>query len=221
MGYDGYRLKSKPLVIEDATLQLQGLEVISAMGDQVEPADVVAEVNKITGTNLKISENAPDLGEKLRQQKQQQMLATIAGAGAQHAQNGAIKPINPQPRSPTGIPIPGSPTPAGGQPGQVKPKPIPNVMGGSGAPLQLTSQKDDEPNAIPRLALRAMKALRKRDLGELALTLPIIGGLDHDDRQEFDGYLAELAFIDPSYDPAGLAELATCTMAVMAGHHAH
>ena len=61
MGYDGYRLKSKPLVIEDATLQLQGLEVISAMGDQVEPADVVAEVNKITGTNLKVSDDAPTL----------------------------------------------------------------------------------------------------------------------------------------------------------------
>ena len=26
MGYDGYRLRSKPLVIEDATLKLQGLE---------------------------------------------------------------------------------------------------------------------------------------------------------------------------------------------------
>jgi LAGLIDADG-like domain len=222
MGYDGYRLKSKPLVIEDATLRLQGLEVISAMGDQVEPADVVAEVSKITGTNLKVSRNAPDLKDRLDQQKQAQTQAITAGdrKGAT-GQHGAVKPINPQPKSPTGLPIPGSPTPVGGQPGQVKPKPIPNVMGGNGAPVQITSRKGDEPIAIPDLALRSMKALRKRDLGELALTLPIINRLDQDERQAFDGYLAELAFIDPSYDPAGLAELAACTMTVMAGHHAH
>jgi capsid portal protein len=36
MGYEGYKMRSKKLVIEDATLKLQGMEVIQAMGDQVE-----------------------------------------------------------------------------------------------------------------------------------------------------------------------------------------
>src|SRR5271165_2910604 len=181
MGYDGYRLRSKPLVIEDATLKLQGLEVIQAMGDQVEPSDLVQEVNKITGTNLKVSDDAPTLGDKLDQQKQEMMLQhqtnmVAAQNGMQQQNSASIKAINPAPKSPTGLPMPGSPTPTGGNPGAVKPKPVPNVMGGNGTPVASPSRKDDEPSAenfsrvtetfitIPEFAMRAMKALRKRDL---------------------------------------------------------
>ena len=47
LGFQGYRQRSHPLVIEDPTLKLQGLEVIQGMDDQVEPADLVEEVNEI------------------------------------------------------------------------------------------------------------------------------------------------------------------------------
>ena len=239
MGYDGYKLRSKPLVIEDATLKLQGLEVIQAMGDQVEPADLVEAINKITGTNLKVSDDAPTLGDKIQQAKQQQMVENQTAQMA--AQSGAaangmtsIKSINPSPKSPTGLPLPGSPTPTGGNPGAVKPKPVPNVMGGNGTPVQSPSRKEDEPSAenfsrmtetfitIPEFAMRAMKAMRKRDFGELAWALPIISSFESGEREQFDAAVADLSFIDTSYDPAGLAELAACTMDVMAGHmHAH
>src|SRR5271166_3898185 len=182
MGYDGYRLRSKPLVIEDATLKLQGLEVIQAMGDQVEPSDLVQEVNKITGTNLKVSEDAPSLGDKIAQQKQQLMVQNQTNQMA--AQNGAaaggmasVKAINPAPKSPLGLPLPGSPTPTGGNPGAVKPKPIPNAMGGNGTPVQSPARKEDE-ITVPEFAMRAMKAMRKRDFGELAWALPIMSSLD-------------------------------------------
>ena len=239
MGYDGYKLRSKPLVIEDATLKLQGLEVIQAMGDQVEPSDLVKAVNDITGTTLQVSDDAPSLGDKIQQQKQQQMVqnqATLMGAQAVAAAGGmaSVKAINPAPKSPLGLPLPGSPTPTGGNPGAVKPKPVPNVMGGNGAPVASPSRKEDEPSAenfsrvtetfitIPEFAMRAMKAMRKRDLGELAWALPIIQTFDPDERQQFDAAVSDLSFIDTSYDPAGLAELAACTMEVMGGHsHAH
>ena len=207
MGYDGYRLRSKPLVIEDATLQLQG---ISAMGDQVEPADVVKEVNKITGTNLKVSDQAPTLGVKLQQQQQQIMMnhqlgLAQAGAASMNNASGPVKPINPSPKSPIGPPMIGGPTPLGGNPGAPRPRPVPNVMGGAGKPMGMGGgmQKSDEPIVIPDLAIRAMTALRKRDLGELLMVLPIIGGLDDGQRLEHDAYTTQLTFIDPSYDPMG------------------
>ena len=107
-------------------------------------------------------------------------------------------------------------------------------MGGNGAPVASPSRKEDEPSAenfsrvtetfitIPEFAMRAMKAMRKRDLGELAWALPIISSFESREREAFDAAVADLSFIDTSYDPAGLAELAACTMEVMGGHmHAH
>ena len=55
LGYAGYKMRSNALVIEDATLKLQGLEVIQGMGNQVEPADIVDAVNDIAGLHLKVS----------------------------------------------------------------------------------------------------------------------------------------------------------------------
>lgn len=225
MGYEGYKMRSKKLVIEDATLKLQGMEVIMAMGDQVEPGDVVKAVNDITGTTLKVSDNAPDLAAKQQQQVQQTMMQhqigmAQANAGAGAANKGAIKPINPQPKSPTGLPVPGSIRANGGNPGAIKPKQLPGVMGGAGTPVAAPTRKTDM--TIPEFAMHAVKALRKRDLIELAWVLPIIGGLDEDSRAQFDAATADLAFVDTTYDPAGLAALASATMDVMAGcGHSH
>ena len=52
--------------------------------------------------------------------------------------------------------------------------------------------------------MRAMKAMRKRDFGELAWALPIIQHLrEPRARAQFDAAVADLSFIDTSYDPAG------------------
>ena len=225
MGYDGYRLRSRPLVIEDATLKLQGIEVVMGMGDQVEPGDVVTEVNNITGTKLKVSDAAPDLATKLRQQQVVAMGGQpgVGGPTGQAAPgpmaggtNQPIKPINPQPKSPTGLPTPGSPTRLGGQPGQIKPKQVPTAMGGNQTtPLGMAARKSDDVQDLALKAVSALKALRKRDFSELAAILPTINALDHVSRETFETYVADLSFIDTSFDPVGLAALASATMDVL------
>ncbi|MEJ6846735.1 phage portal protein [Sinorhizobium fredii] len=61
MGYPDYRMVSKPLVIEDATLKLQGIEVALAT-NQVDLGDVIYEINEAAGTNIKISDKPRPLG---------------------------------------------------------------------------------------------------------------------------------------------------------------
>jgi len=70
LGFKGYRIRSNPLSIEDATLKLQALEVVEGMGDQVEPADIIDAINEVAGLHLKISDAAPDLATKLTQPAQ-------------------------------------------------------------------------------------------------------------------------------------------------------
>jgi hypothetical protein len=71
------------------------------------------------------------------------------------------------------------------------------------------------------IALKAMKALRKRDFGELAILLPIVASYDAEGQAKFNDALGELAFVDNSFDPAGLAELSAVTMEIMGCNHAH
>ena len=67
-----------------------------------------------------------------------------------------------------------------------------------------------------------MKALRKRDMEELAFSLSIVNSLDAAGRAQFNEVVGDLSFVDNSFDPQGLAELSACTLAVMSGHpHAH
>jgi PBSX family phage portal protein len=221
LGFAGYKMRSKPLVIEDATLKLQGLEVAVSLGDQVEPADVVEAINEVCGLHLKVSEAAPTLQDKLDQQK---AAAQALPPGATHTMDAAgnIKPINPSPITPQGAPLPGSPGKNDQQPGQVKPKPVPSVMGGQAQPVKApgAAKKADLPNGRD-LAHATMKALRKRDFAELAFNLQIVSTLDDVGRQTFSEFANELNFIDTSLDPSGLAELTSCTLAVLAGQHNH
>ena len=219
MGYDGYCMRSKPLVIEDATLKLQGLEVAISIGDQVEPADMVEAINQVCGLHLKVSEAAPSLKEKIDQQNKIEALPP----GATHTMDGQgnIKPINPAPVNPAGPPTPGAPGKNGQQPGKVKPKQVPTVAGNTqSTPVKAPTSKGDMPNGH-ELAIKTLTALRKRDFATLAFNLQIIQTLDDVGRQSFNEIVTGLNFVDPSLDPDGLAELSSCTLAVMAGQHHH
>jgi PBSX family phage portal protein len=202
MGFGDYRLRSKPTTIEDATLKLQGIEVAMST-NQVEMEDVIGALNEATGTNLKVS-------ERLKEQQ-------IAQQDAAHEQ--AMNPPEPpQGRvsvdeegnamhtSPIGVVTPLNPGPLGAK--------------GSGAPKRSQASKADGVT-VAELALKAMTALRKRDFGELAWSLQIINRLDDHGRQTFHDAVAALTFVDPSLDPEGLAELSSCTMAILAGRHDH
>ena len=217
MGYDGYKHRSKPLVIEDATLKLQGIEVIQTMADQVEPGDIVEAVNEVAGLHLKVSKNAPDLAAKLQAQ---QPPPTALNPNATHTMDaqGNVKPINPQPIDPSkggGI-VPGSPKPTGGGPGGVKKPQLKTPLGNKvqqpiGRAVKLDGMNGRE------LALQALKALRKRDLTELAHTLSIVNSFDTAGRAQFYDFASDLSFLDNTFDPAGLAELSAATMAAIAG----
>jgi PBSX family phage portal protein len=231
LGFQGYRQRSHPLVIEDPTLKLQGLEVIQGMANQVEPADLVEEVNLTCGLHLKVSDAAPDLQEQMDQQKQQQQMQTLAAMAGAQAGGAGVKAMSPQPKGPSMPTGPGGPTPSGGQPGALKPKKVPALVGmtgmggkpgsGNGTPVASPTSKSDTVD-VGSLAVRAMKALRKRDMEELAFSLSIVNSLDAAGRAQFNDVVGDLSFVDNSFDPQGLAELSACTLAVMSGHpHAH
>lgn len=56
LGFKDYKITSKPLVIEDVNLKLDGINVAVTTG-QVDMADVIYELNEATGLNLKLSDN--------------------------------------------------------------------------------------------------------------------------------------------------------------------
>ena len=208
------------------------------MGDQVEPADLVEAVNDITGTTLQVSDDAPTLGDKIAQQKQQQLVAnqaTLMGAqaGAAAGGMGAVRRSTRlrSPRPASRCPVRRrrqAATPARSSPSRCRPswaaRPRRSAPGAHGrrAERGKFSRVTETLITFQEFAMRAMKAMRKRDLGELAWALPIIQTFDPEARAQFDAAVSDLSFIDTSYDPIGLAELATCTMEVMGGHsHAH
>lgn len=55
MGFSDYMMVSNPLVIEDTTIKLQGIELGLSTG-AVEMGDVLYEINEAAGTNLKLKE---------------------------------------------------------------------------------------------------------------------------------------------------------------------
>jgi hypothetical protein len=216
MNYAEYHLKSKPLVIEDATLKLQGIEIVSQM-QQVEPADIVDAINQVVGTRMKVSDNAQDL--KAQQQPQ-------VPPGTTHTMDaqGNITPINPNPIDPAigGARPPSAPGINGQTPGKLPVPKVRTAMGNAGpSNPKGTATKSDLPATGTELAHTMLKALRKRDFVSLSKSLTGFNALDEDAQRRVMGATIDLQFLDPSLDPQGLAELSSCTLAVMAGHHNH
>lgn len=58
MGFKGYLMKSLPLVIKDATLRLQGIELAQTTM-QVDAVEVLNHINEAVGTNFKVSGTLP------------------------------------------------------------------------------------------------------------------------------------------------------------------
>jgi len=250
MGYDGYKMRSKPMVIEDATLKLQGVEV--AMGlQQVEPADIVAAINEIVGLKLKVSANAMDLGAQQAQQQQQQdqahqqaMAQAQGGGPATHTLNamGQIKPIKTSPTDPSTMEgaSPKGPGLTGSSVGALKAPPPPAMLGApapgkspgtpggkGGNPFSkggnaFAKSEDAVPGTGLELAHDMLLSLRKRDFVALTKSMSIFNSLDVHAQDRVAQATNDLFFLDPSLDPQGLAELSACTLAVMSGQpHSH
>lgn len=197
LGYEGYRMKSKPLVIEDATLKLQGIE--TAISTQaVDMEDVIGEINDATGTNLKYKEPpAPQ-------------------TGALDA-NGNPLPAVTQAATDQGAPAPSKlkEPGTGGSANAPQPPKVPGVN----APQKLQKSFSD---GVISLAFEAMGDLRRRDMVSLAKDLDLARGLEPNDQQSFRKACAELQFVNPDVDLDGLAALMGRTIGVMTcDHHTH
>lgn len=59
MGYSEYRMQSRPLSIEDATLKLQGIE-LGMQGGEFDAANVLDEINKTVGLRLKVGTDSTE-----------------------------------------------------------------------------------------------------------------------------------------------------------------
>ena len=129
--------------------------------------------------------------------------------------------MNPAPKGPSMPTGPGGPSPTGAQPGQLKPKQVPALVGTNMTNPTSPAKKADSGMAY-ETAVRAMNALRKRDMEELAFNLMTVASFDAPEYARYQEACAELQFLDNSFDPAGLAELSACTLAVMSGQpHDH
>jgi hypothetical protein len=52
LGFNDYKMVSKPLVIQDAAVKLQGIQLAQGTGN-VDPEDTIYEINEAAGTSLK------------------------------------------------------------------------------------------------------------------------------------------------------------------------
>jgi len=95
MGYEGYLMKSNGLKIEDATLQLQAMELAVTTG-QVDADIILQAINNTVGLNLKISDTLPVPAIEDRRLREQEMkdrasIRTNQGGGIQ-SNSTAAKP---------------------------------------------------------------------------------------------------------------------------------
>lgn len=196
MGYPGYKMRSKPLTIEDVTSKLKGIELAIGL-NHVEPGDLLKSLNETCGTNLKLSE------KPIAQPGQ---VIGPDGMPMTPLPTGMVDPSKPNPNpdlaAPTGDNIKDPNAPKG------------NVVSISVAKKKVALNKAD----VGSLALEMMSALRNRDHTGMLRTIELAKELDEPSEQEFRNALAVMSFIDPTIDQAGLAELAGCTIAVMAAN---
>lgn len=188
MGFSDYKMTSKPLVIEDVNLKLEGLQV--AIGtNRVDMADVIYELNEATGLSLKVTEEP-------------EPPAVPSGLESTHTVDNAgnlvpIKPVHVEAPSNTNAP--------GGMP----------TGSSSKVSSSTTTTKSDQPLGVLALAKDTLTSLRERDFGQLTKNLVLIKSLDPRGLSAFHIACAELQFVNPAHDVEGLGELAGCTIAVM------
>jgi hypothetical protein len=103
-----------------------------------------------------------------------------------------------------------------GIPGSLKAKvPINDGMFKPAAEAKVTAvQKDDGFNVL-MLADQAMVALRKRDLATLTLVIGQVDHLSKNDLQSFKAAMALRQYFNPSVDPEGMTDLASCNLVAM------
>lgn len=193
LGYPEYKLVSKPLVIEDATLKLQGIQ--QALSTKaVEMEDVLYEINEATGTDIRYKEPEkpkPGFDEEGNPLNPLDALAgAAAGAGDEDGDDqGNVIQLKTKTK----------------QVATEKPKGKPNGQGYTGAISKEAG-----------IALRLMTSLRKRDVDGVIAFAKIANSFDHAEAEHFGHALATARFEKADLDLDGLGELSAATINVLA-----
>lgn len=197
LGYPDYKLVSKPLVIEDATLKLQGIQ--QALSTRaVEMEDVLYEINEATGTDIRYKEPPPPPTGFDAEGNPLNPLDAINGDGAGAGDEDGAKEDDEkviQLKTKTK------------QVTTEKAKGKPNGKGYTGAISKEAG-----------VALRLMTSLRKRDVDGVIAFAKIANTFDLAEAKSFGHALATARFEKSDLDLDGLGELSAATISVIANN---
>lgn len=222
-----YVYRSLPLAVQDAAMQLAAVKDVAAAG-AIESEELVKAVNEITNLSLTPSETPVDtisIAQKLTGIEQARLAGALSGKDMVDAINEVcgldLKYTKVSVDEP-GVDKP-PPPPFGGQPGAKPPgagQPPASVKATPGDAPTPGQQAKSEEDAVARpifLAARAARFMEKPTKSEAEAVMAGVGALDPAERPEFEKALAMFTFGDVSHDPAGMARLSGCTLAILAG----
>jgi hypothetical protein len=190
-----FELRTNPVTVHDATVQLQALGLISAA---ITPQELVRQVNTVSGLDA-VPRPEPEVGAN-------PLEALLGGLGARPGQPG-------QPGQPGGAP--GQKLPPGAQP-----KPQQNFGAGPPRVPSPNSRTKRDSARLVTLADSAAESIEriKDDPTGFMDIAKAVESLPEDDRNVFNALLAARVFSSPhAGDPAAM-ELVGCSMALLAAN---
>jgi PBSX family phage portal protein len=203
LGGSGYKFKSKPITIKDATAQVAGIgEAAGIQG--ADPKSLIDNLNDVLDLNIEFSEE-----QQQNQLDQQRQEAAAKFGGGQFGNGGAINQDAAAQKAGLGAP---RINPATGAVTRDPPKASPMMGQGLGV------VKSDNALKVMELADRLMVAMRVRKADDVVTLLQEANTLPAAEKAIFDRTLAYRQFLDPSADPEGLASIAGCTVALIQNH---
>jgi hypothetical protein len=203
LGGSGYKFKSKPITIKDATAQVAGIgEAAGIQG--ADPKSLIDSLNDVLDLNIEFSEE-----QQQTQLDQQRQEAAAKFGGGQFGNGGAINQDAAAQKAGLGAP---RINPTTGAVTRDPPKASPMMGQGLGV------VKSDNALKVMELADRLMVAMRVRKADDVVTLLQEANTLPAAEKAIFDRTLAYRQFLDPSADPEGLASIAGCTVALIQNH---
>ncbi len=166
--FKGYRMKSRPLVIEDATLKLQGIEIAQTTV-QVDAEEILDAVNETVGTKLKVSKTLPV--PVFQAGAQGPAVAAVPGGSSVSRGGRTGLKLNQQSKTP--------------QSNSEKPKP-------KATPVRNPKVTKTEEDEIASMAGRIVAALKNDDAEHVAECFEIIRGYGEEQAEEFQFALQDV-----------------------------
>lgn len=209
LGAKKYKLKSLPITLKNADLQLKSLDIAA---NHIDGQDLIDTINQITGLSLSYSESAEKASNALSMAKAAQAATTAQVAGSTLGGGGGGG---------------GGDSTTGGGGTSKGMKPVMGAGGGLGPKNGMSSvamKEDLSSNDIVMLAGEWARAIGLSDGPRLErevrrAVIQKVEGLPVEQRRLFNAVLAQSTFAQSSFDQEGLAELAGCCASAMQHEH--